>query len=114
MIITNETKIRFARMLAKRQIIVIQCNKSARAKRYDYKFIGANEYEKFDFTPMIAETSGYPTNKGVQYLTIKGLDGADIVADTIEKLAKDGLIQEERTGYDLYHAVRELLTTFYL
>lgn len=113
--ITNETKIRFARMLAKRQIIVIQFNKSSRSRNYYYKFIGANEYEKFDFTPMIAEVSGWPTTKGtINYLAIKSNDGVAVVADTIKNLASDGLIQEEKTGYALYEEVRDLLTTFYL
>lgn len=116
MIITNETKIRFARMLAKRQIIVIRCKKSANANRYEYKFIGANEFEKFDFTPMVAEVSGFSTNKTNDYqcLTIKSNDGANVVAETIRKIAEERLIQEKRIGADLYFFVRDLLTTFYI
>ena len=116
MIITNETKIKFARMLAKRQIIVIRCKKSASAKRYDYKFIGANEYEKFDFTPMICEVTAYPSNRSDDYqcLTIKSFDGASVVADAIKNLAEDGLIKETKRGDELYFYVRDLLTTYYL
>jgi len=114
MYITNETKIRFARMLAKKQIIVIQCKKSVNSKSYNFKFVGANEYERFDFTPMIADTLGLPLSQNIYYCSVKGIDAAEIARLTIEKLAKDGIIKEEKSGYDLYEQIRELLATFYL
>jgi len=112
--VINETKIRFARMLARKQIIVIQCKKSARCKNYDFKFIGADNFSKFDFTPMVAETLGLPISQRIYYCSIKGFDAAEIVRQTIEKLASDGIIKEEKSGYDLYEQVRDLLSTFYL
>lgn len=114
MYIINETKIRFARMLAKKQIIVIQCKKSANSKNYDLKFIGADDYERFDFTPMIADTLGLPLSQNIYYCSVKSYDAAEIVRLTIERLAKDGIISEEKSGYDLYEQVRDLLVTFYL
>ena len=114
MLITNETKIRFVRMLAKKQIIVIQCKKSANSKSYNFKFIGADDYAKYDFTPMIADTLGLPISQDIHYCCVKGIDAAEIGRLTIEKLAKDGIIKEETSGHDLYEQVRHLLTTFYL
>ena len=112
--ITYVTKIRFARMLARKQIIVIQCKKSAMCKNYDFKFIGADNFNKYDFTPMVADTLGLPISQEIYYCSIKGYDAAEIVRQTIEKLASEGIIKEEKTGYDLYEQVRDLLTTFYL
>lgn len=112
--ITYETKIRFARMLARKQIIVIQCKKSAKCKNYDFKFIGADNFNKYDFTPMVADTLGLPISQEIYYCSIKGYDAAEIVRQTIEKLASEGIIKEEKTGYDLYEQVRDLLATFYL
>ena len=114
MYIINETKVRFARMLAKHQIIVIQCKKNAKCKSYYFKFIGAEDFEKYDFTPMVADTLDLPLANNIHYCTIKGIDAAEIVRMTIEKLAKDGIIKKEKSGYDLYEEVRDLLTTFYL
>jgi len=114
MYIINETKIRFARMLAKKQIIVIQCKKTANCKSYNFKFIGADDYEKYDFTPMVADTLGLPLSQNIYYCSVKGNDASELVRLTIEKLAKDGIIKEEKSGYDLYEQVRGLLTTFYL
>jgi len=113
MYIINETKIRFARMLAKKQIIVIQCKKNVNSKSYDFKFIGADDYEKYDFTPMIADVLGLPIFQNIYYCSIKGNDAAELVRLTIEKLSKDGIISEEKSGYDLYEQVRDMLTTFY-
>ena len=62
--ITNETKVRFARMLAKHQIIVIQCKKSTNCKRYDFKFIGADGFNHYDFTPMVSRHVELATCQG--------------------------------------------------
>lgn len=114
MYIINETKIRFARMLAKKQIIVIQYKKTVNCKSYNFKFIGADDYEKYDFTPMVADTLGLPLSQNIRYCSVKGIDAAELVRLTIEKLSKDGIIKEEKSGYDLYEEVRDLLSTFYL
>ena len=114
MIITKETKERFVEMLKAGQIIVIQCNKGNNRKTYDYKFIGANDSGKWDFTPLVAEYSGYQNNKGVQYLTIRALDGVSVICSTLCELQKDGIETDFGDGYSQYQKVRDLLSTFYL
>lgn len=114
--ITKETKERFVKMLSARQIIVIQCNKGSKRKTYDFKFIGANSGGKWDFTPLVAETSGYPSNKRttVEGLAIYALDAASVVCDTLNKLQEEGLGFDLGEGYSQYQKVRDLLTTFYI
>lgn len=114
--ITKETKERFVKMLNARQIIVIQCNKSTNRKTYDLKFIGANSGGKWDFTPLVAETSGYPSNrrKTIEWLAIYALDAVSVVCDTLNKLQEEGLGSDLGEGYSQYQKVRELLTTFYI
>lgn len=115
MIITKETKERFVRMLKARKIIVIQCKKSSNRKTFNYKFIGANNSGKWDFTPMIAEYSNYSNSKGgCQYLSIRSLDGAAVICSTLCELKKEGIKTGLGDGYSQYEKVRDLLTTFYL
>ena len=114
MIITKETKERFVKMLKAGQIIVIQCNKSSNRKTYDYKFIGANNSGKWDFTHLVAEYSNYPNNKGCQYLAIRSLDGAAVICSTLYELKKEGIKTGLGDGYSQYEKIRDLLTTFYL
>ena len=116
MIITRETKQRFLTMLDARQIIVIQCNKSTNRKTYDFKFIGANSGGKWDFTPLVAETSGYPSNRRttVERLAVHALDAVSVVCDTLNKLQEEGLVSNLGEGYSQYQKVRDLLATFYI
>ena len=114
MIITKETKERFVKMLKAGQIIVIQCNKSSNRKTYDYKFIGANNSGKWDFTPLAAEYSWYQNNKGVQYLTIRALDGVSVICSILCELQRDGIETDFGDGYSQYERVRDLLCTFYI
>lgn len=116
MIITRETKELFVKMLCDRQIIVIQCNKSTNRKTYDFKFIGATPDGKWDFTPLVAEMSGYPSNKRttVERLTIYALGAVSVVCDTLNKLQEEGLGPNLGKGYSQYQKVRDLLTTFYI
>lgn len=116
MIISKETKERFVKMLNDRQIIVIQCNKSVKRNTYDFKIIGANDNGKWDFTPMVAEISDYPSNKNttVTYLSIRALDGDDVICNTLLKLGKEGLFDKFENGYALYNYVREHVTTFFI
>ena len=114
MIITKETKERFVKMLKAGQIIVIQCNKGNNRRTYDYKFIGANDSGKWDFTPLVAEYSNYPNNKGCQYLTIRSLDGVSVICSTLCELQKEGIETDFGDGYSQYEKVRDLLATFYL
>ena len=116
MIFTEETKKRFVSMLVAKQILVIECHRKPRDRHYDYKFIGANDQGKWDFTPMIEEVMGFKSNKPVpiQYLAIRSNDAAHIVADVIEKLHEEGITPLRIHGVELYQHVRDLLTTFYL
>ena len=116
MIITKETKERFVKMLEKNQIIMIQCNRSGR-KTYDFKFIGSDGYGKWDFTPMVAEISGYPSNKdtAIKYLAVRSLDGEDVICNTLLKLHEEGLFDKfSSNGYSLYNYVRGHISTFFI
>ena len=114
MVITRETKERFVKMLSKREIIVIQCDKGTNRKNYNFKFIGANSGGKWDFTPLVVETSGYPSNRRItiERLSIYALDAAAVICDTLLKLQKEGVVSNIGNGYSLYQKVRGLLTTF--
>lgn len=116
MIITQEIKEKFARMLDARQIIVVQCNRSISRKTYDYKFIGCDGYGKWDFTPLVAELTDFSTNKceRIQYLVIRGNGGADIVYEVMRKLQDEGIAASTPSGHSLYEYCRDKLSTFYL
>lgn len=114
MIITKEMKERFVEMLKAGQIIVIQCNKGNNRRTYDYKFIGANDSGKWDFTPLVAEYSWYKNNKGVEYLTIRALDGVSVICSTLCELQKEGIETGFGDGYSQYQDVRDLVSTFYV
>lgn len=119
MIITEETKKRFLKMLNDRQIIVIQCNKGSQHKTYNFKFIGANSKGKWDFTPMVVEMSRFPSNKTTrtmeQYLSVRALDAAIVICNVIEKMKEEGILNFEYTfGYELYQIVRDKISTFYV
>jgi hypothetical protein len=116
MIITEETKKRFVSMLVARQILVIECHRNPKDRHYEYKFIGANEKGKWDFTPMIEEVTDFKSNKPVpiKYLTIHANDAAHIVANTLEKFDEEGVFPVRLRGVELYQYVRDLLTTFNL
>ena len=116
--IEKETKERFVQMLKDRQIIVIRCYIPGR-KNFYYKFIGANNSGKWDFTPMIAQIAqNYKndvSNKGmIQDMAIKAMDGTDVVFDAVQSLIKEGLYEKSGSCDDLFFAIRDLLTFFYL
>jgi hypothetical protein len=117
MIITEETKQQFLQMLNDRQIIVIQCNKGSQYKTYNFKFIGANSEGKWDFTPMVVEMSGFPSNKStnIHHLSVRALDATDVICNVIEKMKEEGVLNFDYTfGYELYQIVRDKITTFYI
>lgn len=116
MIITKETKERFIKMLKDRQIIVIQADLGKKRKTYDLKFIGANNDDKWDFTPLVVETSGYPSNRRttVERLAIHALDAVSVVCDTLNKLQEEYFECNLGEGYSQYQKVRDLLTIFYI
>lgn len=110
------TKERFVKMLDAGDIIVIECDKSANRKTYDYKFIGANSEGYWDFTPLCADLSDYPNNgrKCVQRLSIRSNDGVAVLCDVIEKLDSEGIFFSDKKGHDLYEIVRHLVTMCYI
>ena len=112
MIITEETKLRFVGMLMQRQIIVIQ--HKAHQGRYTFKYIGANDGGKWDFTPMVADTAGIEFNgeMNLENLSIVGQDGADIICKALKNMQDEGLVKFEESGYNPYEKVRDLITTF--
>lgn len=116
MIITKETKDRFVRLLKERKIIVIQCNKYPRSKNYNFKFIGADGYGRWDFTPLVAEFSGYKSNAktDIMFLSVSGDDPAAIITDTLMALKKQGITGIPKENYALYEEVRGLVCTFYI
>ncbi len=115
MIITKETKERFVKMLLARQIVVIQCNKSARNKTYNYKILGVSSEGKWDFTHTCAELSNYPVSGDVQNRSIRSLDCVAVIYDVLNELRKEGIYEDEDFNYyDLYNKIRDLLTTFYI
>ena len=116
MIITKETKERFIQMLKDKQIIVIQADLGKKRKTYNFKFIGANNDDKWDFTPLVAETSGYPSNRRttIERLAIHALDAVSVVYNTLNKLQEEGLGSNLGEGYSQYQKVRDLLTIFYV
>lgn len=113
---TKETKERFVEMLKNRQVIVIMCDKGTNRRTYNCKFIGANDSGKWDFTPLVAEKSGYPSNRRttVERLAIHALDAVSVVCDTLNKLHDEGVGPNPGGGYSQYQKVRDLLTTFYI
>ncbi len=114
MIITEETKKRFMRMLADRQIIVIQ-HKCHRAS-YLFKFIGANDAGKWDFTPMVVDVAGieYNGEMSTENLSVLGKDAADILTKVVKKLMCGGNWMFAETYHEIYEKVREHITTFYM
>lgn len=116
MIIEKATKSRFIKMLEAREIIVINCDKSARRKTYDFKFIGANSYGVWDFTPLCAEISGYPYNTAAtrSRLSIRSNDGIAVLYEVTEKLSEEGFYFSDKKEHDLYEVIRHLVTTFYI
>lgn len=116
MIIEKETKERFVRMLKNRQIIVILCNKYPRSKNYNIKFIGADAHGRWDFTPLVAEFSGYKSNAktDIMFMAIFDDDPAAVITDTLKKLKKQGIFGIKRDDYALYKEVRDLICTFYI
>lgn len=114
--ITKETMELFVKMLKKRQIIVVQCNKYSRSKNYNVKFIGADNHGRWDFTPLVAEFSGYKSNANtkIMFLTVFTNDPVATITDTLINLRKRGIGGITKGNYALYNEVRDLVCTFYM
>lgn len=108
----KETKEQFVKMLNEKHIIVIECRKPGR-NTYSYKFIGASNEGKWDFTPLMAEYSGYRSNRkkwNIEYISVYANDGAAVICATLEAFAKEGINVSVGKGYSQYAKVRDLLT----
>lgn len=107
---------RFVKMLKNRQIIVVQCNKYSRSKNYSVKFIGADNHGRWDFTPLVADFSGYRSNAHtkIMFLTVFTNDPAATITDTLLNLKKQGITGITKEKYALYEEVRDLVCTFYM
>lgn len=114
MLFSEETKERFIKMLKDRQIIAIRCNQG-RKKSFAYKFIGANNDGKWDFTPLVANESNFPTTKNTSIYdtAIFANDGVGVVEEALKNLRKDGFLDDSAETKD-YFKIRELLTFFYI
>lgn len=110
--ITEETKLRFVRMLAQRHIIVIQHRPTRRS--LSFKFIGADNDGKWDFSKCVAETSGCKTYGSMQgeSISVGGVDAADIIVKSLKNMAEEGLIIKKEPDHETYEKVRDLITTF--
>lgn len=108
----KETKEQFVKMLNERHIIVIECRMPGR-KTYSYKFIGASNEGKWDFTPLVAAYSGYRSNSGmcIERIAVYANDSASVVCATLKALAGEGINVSVEEGYSQYAKVRDLLTT---
>ena len=118
MVFEKETKERFVQMLKERQIIVIRCG-ALRRTTYGFKFIGANNDGKWDFTPLLASYSNFPTNHAerIREKVIFGIDESEIVVKVLQGFVKEGLIEKWADCDDefaWYEKVRHLLCTFYI
>jgi len=121
MIITNETKERFVKMLDKGQIIVI-CASVINRKYPHFKIIGADESGRWDFTPCVS----YITD----CKTIPVTGGEIAIAGTIDivgvlQIALENLYDERiessffsdrnvYSTYQLYRYCEEHICTFHL
>lgn len=114
MIITEETKQRFIEMLKNRQIIVIQYRRHQRSSVF--KFIGANDRGKWDFTPCVADMAGIEYNGEMinENISIVGKDAVDIITKAVKKVSCGGDWMHERTYHEIYEKMRDLITTFYI
>lgn len=118
---TKETQERFVQMLKDRQIIVIRCQFPNR-KHCAYKFIGANNSGKWDFTPLISEFCNYPTNtrKDISDRVVYGNDGAGIIQNALNNPCFMINVAEELSDYiencsdGKYFWIRDRLTFFYI
>lgn len=108
----KETKELFVKMLNERHIIVIECRKPGR-KTYSYKFIGASNGGKWDFTPLMASYSGYRSNSKtwtIEHISVYANDGTSVICAALEAFAKEGINVSVDKGYSLYAKVRDLCT----
>ena len=121
MVIPKELKERFVQMLKDRQIIVVRCQFPNR-KHCAYKFIGANNSGKWDFTPLISEFCNYPTNtrKDISDRVVYGNDGAGIIQNALNNPCFIIDVAEELSDYiencsdGKYFWIRDRLTFFYI
>ena len=115
MLYSEETKKRFVEMLEKHQILAIRCNQG-RQKIFSYKFIGANDGGKWDFTPLLANYTTCSVHRGTyNEISILCNDGVTVVCETLTALWNEGICLDipNSTKDDVYFKVREMLSFFY-
>ena len=120
MIITEETKRRFVRMLDKWQIIVIRASYVNR-KYPNFKIIGADEFGRWDFTPLASYVTGCKTINviGGEIAICRTTDVVGILQDVLRKLHDERIessffANNEDCGYALYSYCREHICSFHL
>ena len=121
MIITNETKERFVKMLDKGQIIVIRASVVSR-KFPHFKIIGADEFGRWDLTQCVSyitDCKTIPVTGGE--IAISGtIDIVNVLQKALEKLyderIESSFFFERRaySTYQIYHYCEEQICTFHL
>ena len=102
-------------MLLDKQIIIVKTH-TAFTKSQSYKFIGANDDGKWDFTPLVSEYVNYKTNRDFNdnIISIRGYDGTELVRKVLVKLKEEGIESIDLTGDNLYFRLRGLLCFFHI
>ena len=120
MIITNETKERFVKMLDKRQIIVIRASVINR-KYPHFKIIGADEFGRWDLTPCVSYITDCKTIPvtGGEIAICGTLDVVGVLQDALRKLYEERIESDffknnTDCGYSLYSYCSEHICTFHL
>ena len=90
----KETYERFAKMLKKRQIIVVSKRLNKTSFTFEYKIIGSNGLGNWDFTPLVAYETECKTNDVAYALTCRGKYSDDLIYKTyVAATKKTGEIQ---------------------
>ena len=113
MIITQDTKSRFVKMLMTGQVIVIES--ATRNKANDYKFIGASSNGRWDFTPMIAELTGSPKRDDYVRYSVRSTDGIAVIANALVILREQGTPGIPKGNHEtLYFKAKDLTCKVYI
>ena len=109
MYIEKETKERFVKMLAKHEIIVVWNRISSRSQTRNYKFIGAHNGLKWDFTYTVIDATSCKTNGDSGYcVAARGYSSVYLVEKTLESFIEEGI----KVPKDVFENVGDFLTHY--
>lgn len=118
----KEMKERFVQMLKDRQILIVAGQQTAKNGDGDYKFIGANNDGKWDFTLLLGQLSGCSVRsdewkQGVKnpiHTFIRTKDPFAVIQSALIQLAITGFFNDDiKDNYKLYEYTREQTAVFY-